>query len=250
MRKLTTMVAVMMLMVALTATAAFAAVKHGTNAGETLYGTPREDTIYAYGGADLIYGYGGADALYGGNEAGWGDKVLGGASNDRVLGQNGDDALYGEGGSDRVYGGYGDDLVVGGNGGDTLDAGPGADEVNARDGRKDTIVIRFGEGDVVYYDRGLDVLQSPTSAQGSVGKDVAKEGASMTAEEALKPGKVKLLAEKPPQGLFGHTGEVLVEHEGEERLVAEEELEGHLGHGDEILDPTGRAAGAEEGGRD
>jgi hypothetical protein len=29
--------------------------------------------------------------------------------------------------------------------------------------------------------------------------------------------------------------------------VAEKELKDHLGHGDDILDPTGRSAGAEEG---
>jgi hypothetical protein len=39
--------------------------------------------------------------------------------------------------------------VAGGYGEDTLDGGPGADEINARDGPKDTIEIRFGEGDVV-----------------------------------------------------------------------------------------------------
>ena len=239
MGRMAKMSAVIMLMVALTATAAFAVTRHGTDAGEALYGTNNADTIYAYGGADLVYGYRGKDLLYGGDESGWGDKILGGTADDRLLGQNGEDALYGEGGDDRVYGGYGDDAVVGGYGNDALDGGPGADEINARDSRKDTIVIRSGEGDVVYYDKGLDVLQSQRSPQGSAG---------MSAEEAIEAGGVKLLAEEPPQGLFEPSGKVLVEHEGEELLVAENELKDHLGHGDEILDPTGRS-GTEQGRR-
>ncbi len=241
MGRMAKMSVVMMLMVALSAGAAFAATKSGTNAGEALYGTPQADTIYAYGGADLVYAYGGKDLLYGGNEAGWGDKILGGTANDRLLGHKGHDALYGERGNDSVYGGYGDDRVVGGYGNDTLDGGPGADQINAQDGQKDTIVIRTGEGDVVYYDKGLDVLEVPVSPQGTAG-----ESTGLSAAEAAK--KADLRTERPPEGLFEHTGKVLVEHEGEELLLSEKELKGHLGHGDEILDPTGRS-GAEQGRR-
>jgi len=239
MKKFTTMAATVMLIVALSAGAAFAAIEHGTNQGEALYGTQKPDTVYAYGGADLVYGYGGADVLYGGNEAGWGDKLLGGDANDRVLGQRGDDALYGQGGDDRVHGDRGDDLLVGGTGRDTLDGGPGADRINARDGQKDTIVV--GAGDLVYYDRGLDVLQRHESPRENAGRS-----AELTAVAASK--MAELSAARPPEGLFGHSGRVLVEHEGEELLLAEEELERHLGHGDEILDPTGRA-GAGRGQR-
>jgi len=235
--------AAMMLMVALSAGAASAAVKHGTNAGETLRGTAYADTLYGYGGADLLYGYGGKDVLYGGNEVGWGDKILGANGSDRLLGQKGDDALYGEKGDDRAYGGYGEDLMVGGDGEDVLDGGPGADEVNAQDGQKDTVVIGTGEGDVVYYDRSLDVLEFVSvSVQGTEGESTASSAA-----EAGK--KAELHTERPPASLFEHTGKVLVKHEGEELLVAEKELEVHLGHGDEILDPTGRSSGAERVGR-
>ena len=232
MRRLKTTAALSMMMLALTAGTASAATKYGTNYGDALYGTNYADTIYGYGGADLMYGYGGNDVLYGGNEAGWGDKILGGYGDDRVYGDSGDDALYGDAGNDRVYGGYGADLVQGGYGYDTLDAGPGADQINAQDGQKDTIVIRSGEADVVYYDRGLDVLQSQTQ-----GTSIA-----MSTEEAVESGKVKLRAEKPPKGLFEHTGKVLVEHKGKELVVAESELKGHMAHGDHIIDPTGRAA--------
>jgi hypothetical protein len=208
----------------------------GTDAGEVLRGTAKADTIHGYGGADLIYGYGGRDTVWGGNEAGRGDKVLGGASGDSLVGQQGHDALYGEGGGDRLEGQNGDDLVSGGAGEDTLIGGPGADKVDARDGRKDTIAIRLGEGDVVYYDRGLDVLEVPVEGRGKAGND-----AGMTAAEAIEAGKVKLVSGEPPEGLFGHTGEVLVEHDGERLLVAEDEIEDHVEHGDEVLDPTGRA---------
>ena len=227
-------------MVPLSATAALAATFYGTNYGDDLYGTNYADTIYGYEGADLIYGYGGNDALHGGNEAGWGDKILGGIGDDRVFGNNGNDALYGDSGNDRVDGGYGDDLVQGGYGYDFLDGGPGADQINAQEGQKDTINVCNAYGDTVYYDRGLDVLQGCVSAQGT--------SAAMSAEEAIESGKVKLRTEKPPKGLFEHTGKVLIEHKGKELVVAEKEAKGHAEHGDRILDPTGRS-GAEEGQR-
>jgi hemolysin type calcium-binding protein len=233
MKNIKTMAATMALAVALSAGAASAtttAIIEGTNKGEVLNGTPRADTVYALGGADLVRGYAERDLLYGGNEAGWGDKILGGTFSDRIFGQDGHDALYGEAGNDEVRGGYRDDLVAGGSGNDTLDGGPGADEIDARDGEKDTIVIRSGEGDVVYYDRGIDVLAAPASSQGRAGLTASEAG-----EEA------ELLAERPPEGLFELHGKVLVEHEGERVLVSERALESHLGHGDEIVDPTGRA---------
>jgi hypothetical protein len=82
-------------------------------------------------------------------------------------------------------------LVSGGPGNDTLDGGPGSDEINARDGEKDTIVIRFGEGDVVYYDKGLDVLKVPVEGRGIADK-------------------VELTTERPPEGLFEPSGKILV----------------------------------------
>ena len=235
-------VAASVAMVVVGSGAALAATIPGTPQGEALYGTPEADTIYGYGGADLIYGYGGSDTVYGGNEAGWGDKVLGGAASDRLVGQQGHDALYGEGGNDRLDGQKGDDHLVGGAGEDTLNAGPGADKVNARDGYRDVIELcGSGPGDVVYYDAGLDVLVTGCVApQGD-----SKESAGVSTAEATKATGAKLSAATPPEGLFGHTGKVLVEHKGKELLVAEDELEAHLGHGDEILDPTGRSgAGA------
>jgi len=208
MRTIKTMAAALVLMFAfyasLSAGTASAKTLDGTSYGEALYGTAYGDTIYGYGGSDLAYGYGGTDLLYGGNETGRGDKLLGGTASDLVLGQKGDDALYGQNGGDEVSGGYGHDLVVGGNGEDTLDGGPGSDEINARDGQKDTIVIRPGEYDTVYYDQGLDVLREQAVSQEST-----DGSAELTASAT---GKVELLAKRPPEGLFAHTGKVLVEH--------------------------------------
>ncbi len=220
----------------LAAGAASAKTVPGSDVGEVLRGSRNADTIHGYGGADLIYAYEGRDTVWGGNEAGKGDKVLGGSASDQLIGQQGRDALYGEGGGDFLEGQHGDDLVAGGGGRDTLSGGPGADKINARDGQKDTISVRFGEGDVVYYDKGIDVLEASTASAG--------ERAGLSVAEAIESGKVKVVAANPPAGLFGHTGEVLMEHEGEGLLVAEDEVAGHAAHGDEVLDPTGRS-GAE-----
>jgi len=221
-----------MAMVVVGSGAALAATIPGTNAGEVLRGTVRADTIHGYGGADLIYGKGGRDTVWGGNEAGWGDKILGGTAADRLVGQQGHDALYGEGGNDTLDGQIGDDLLVGGPGEDTLDPGPGADEVDARDGQRDVINVTASEpGDVVYYDRGID--EFVTSSAQPVEENPGARAAEATGAE--------LTTAKPPEGLFEPHGKVLVEHEGEKVLVAEERVGAHMGHGDEIIDPTGRA---------
>jgi hypothetical protein len=233
-------VAASIAMVVVGSGAAFAATIPGTDAGEVLHGTRQVDRIYGYGGADLVYGYAGADSLYGGNEAGWGDRIQGGPGGDRMLGQDGHDALYGERGNDELRGGYRDDLVSGGPGEDILDGGPGADEINAQDGQKDTISVRFGEGDVVYYDKGIDVLEAPVSSGEKAGKSTGLTAAKAAEED------IELSTQRPPRGLFEPSGEVLVEHEGEKLLVSEGTLEAHLEHGDQILDPTGRATATEE----
>ena len=99
-------------------------------------------------------------------------------------------------------------------------------------------MIRPGEYDTVYYDKGLDVLQEQTVSNGTLGGSV-----DLTAADT---GKVELVAKRPPEGLFEHTGKVLVEHSGAELLRPERELKGHLGHGDELIDPSGRTE-AEQG---
>lgn len=193
-------------MVAVGSGAALAATIEGTAASDHITGSPGPDTIRGLGSADALYGRGGLDALYGnsgpdglygGNERGWADKLVGGFGDDRVFGQGGDDGVYGNSGNDRVHGGYGGDLVVGGSGNDVLSGGPGGDEINARDGQKDTVVIRAGEHDTVYYDKGLDGFRISASSRATAG-----EGTELTAEEAAK--KADLHTERPPEGLFEH----------------------------------------------
>ena len=82
MKKIATMAAALMLMMALSTGAAFAALVEGNNNGNTLFGTPRADTIKAYGGEDL------------------------------VLALKGNDRINGGKGQDRLDGGYGDDHIV------------------------------------------------------------------------------------------------------------------------------------------
>ena len=238
MRSIKKTAALSVTMLILAAGTAAAATITGTPGGDALHGTPQADTIYGYGGADLIRGYGTADNLYGGGETGWGDKVLGGTGADLILGQDGRDALYGEGGGDDVRGGNRSDLVEGGGGEDVLDGGPGSDQINARDGQKDTVVIRPGEYDTVYYDKGIDVLVSPAEPSAS-GQGRNGEATGSTATEATEA-RTELLAERPPKGLFEPHGKILVEHAGTRLLVPEGELAGHLRHGDDLVDPTGR----------
>jgi Ca2+-binding RTX toxin-like protein len=101
MRRVGLVVAVGALLVALSAAAALATTRFGTDAADWLYGYAGADAIYGYAGADTIYGYAGADAIYTGT------------------------------GSDSVYGGSGDDFVsfVGGDSPDYIDCGPGFDTV-------------------------------------------------------------------------------------------------------------------------
>jgi Ca2+-binding RTX toxin-like protein len=122
MRRITTMATTLMLLVALSAGAAFAALVQGNNADNTLAGTNQADTIHAYGGKDLVWALAGRD------------EVRGGSNADHLYGNRYGDAIFGGKGQDRLYGGKGDDHLVGrdlNNRGigqrDVLDCGPGYD---------------------------------------------------------------------------------------------------------------------------
>lgn len=232
MKRILTMVAVAALLAVFSAGAALAesdrAIR-GTNAGEGLYGSRYNDLIYGYGGADLIYGYAGRDTIFGGSERGWGDKILGGGSSDKIRGQGGDDALYGQRGNDKINGGRGHDLISGGPGRDVLNGGPNTDQVNARDGRRDVIILCGNERDKIYYDRGIDILRF---CEGSYSASKTDSG------EAPSSSASNLTTQRPPTSLFDHSGEVLVEHRGEEQCIPEKDLKDHAKHGDEIINPA------------
>ena len=147
MRKITTMAAALMLMVVLSAGAAFATSEpvplfSGTAGDDLIRGTAKDDTIKGLAGDDALHGLGGDDTLYGGRGhdglyGGAGiDVIHGGMGDDRaeerkVFGGSGGDVIYGEGGKDALYGGPGDDLVIstGDDAGDFVDCGDGVDSV-------------------------------------------------------------------------------------------------------------------------
>jgi Ca2+-binding RTX toxin-like protein len=96
MRRTGMMVAMVAVMVALFATAAYAATIEGNSRDNTLFETPQNDRMYGYGGQDDLY----ADDFSGDT-----DRLYGGPGNDRLLANDGDSR-------DTVYGGPGFDICV------------------------------------------------------------------------------------------------------------------------------------------
>ncbi len=99
MGKIATITTTLMLMLALSTGAAFAAqaIDYGTSAGEVIKGTAEAKVIHGLGGDDAIHGMGGNDVLYGG------------PGNDRLH-------SMGDGGADYVDCGAGIDTVKKGSG--------------------------------------------------------------------------------------------------------------------------------------
>ena len=109
MRRTGMMVAVVAVMVAMFATAAFAATIYGTSGNDTLWETPQNDRMYGYGGNDIIHAF---------EHSGDTDKLYGGRGGDDL---NGED----EDGFDRLEGGRGYDVCEG----DPSDSFAGCNEV-------------------------------------------------------------------------------------------------------------------------
>jgi Ca2+-binding RTX toxin-like protein len=160
---------------AVAATAAFAATINGTSGNDTLIGTTGPDLINAYGGDDTVYGLAGNDNINGGdgNDTLYGDgSCPKGATtalycstaetssdgNDNIDGGAGNDTIYGGGGMDNITADGGADVIVGGSGADTISGGTGNDTIYGVDGTKDTIAC--GDGyDVVFADK-IDSVNS------------------------------------------------------------------------------------------
>ena len=141
MRRITTIATTLMLMVALSAGAAFAALVEGNNGDNGLTGTPRADIIHAYGGDDLVSALEGRDEVHGGYGA------------DTLYGNRYADTIFGGYGTDRLYGGYGDDHLIsrdlnssGIGMRDVLDCGPGYDTFAAD--YEDRVLDNCEEGSV------------------------------------------------------------------------------------------------------
>jgi Ca2+-binding RTX toxin-like protein len=128
------------------------------------------DTLYGVTDRDYITGGNGVDYIYGGDEAGAGDRWLGGeGGNDNVYGGEGDDRLDGGDGVDFLGGGNGNDYITGGNGVDYIYGGDetvGGDAYLAGDAGIDTIYGGIGndridggtEGDLLYGGNGQDTI--------------------------------------------------------------------------------------------
>jgi Ca2+-binding RTX toxin-like protein len=147
MRRIMLLVGLMALTVAVFATAAFAATRVGTSAGETLNGTPEKDSIYLLGGNDTSSARPGDDYVEGGTG---GDTIRGGLGNDEIYGGRGPDDIFGGEGSDTVYAGSRADSISGGDGDDFLNAADGVegnDEVacGENDGDFDRVVADEGD---------------------------------------------------------------------------------------------------------
>ena len=96
MRKTGMMVAMVAVMVALFATAAYAATIEGNN---------RNNTLFETAGDDIIRGFGGDDVIDANNFSGDRDVLRGGFGNDTLLANDGDTL-------DSVFGGPGFDTCV------------------------------------------------------------------------------------------------------------------------------------------
>ena len=114
MRRVSTLLATMAVMVLVAAGVAIAVNKVGTDGPDTLRGTNGDDNLVGLGGQDNIFSLDGTDNLAGGLGK---DNVL--ARDERRPGR-GDKNLDGGPGNDAVFGGKGSDKIVGGEGNDWL----------------------------------------------------------------------------------------------------------------------------------
>ena len=103
------------------ASVAYAKTIVGSNDSETLIGTSGPDTISGRGAWDVVEG------------------------------KRGSDELHGNAGPDEVYGGRGRDTVYGGPGRDQLGGDQGGDTIKAKDGQHDYILCGAGF-DVAWMD--------------------------------------------------------------------------------------------------
>jgi Ca2+-binding RTX toxin-like protein len=141
MRRIILLLSLMGVMVALSATAAFAEVEYGTNGNDTLVGTDDLDNLYGLRGDDLLRGLGNRDWL------------AGGTGDDTVRGGGGGDSILLSPGNDTAYGGWGPDVIEGGLGQDVIFSEGGNDRIVVQDGVEgNDFVACGGGGDSAYVD--------------------------------------------------------------------------------------------------
>jgi Ca2+-binding RTX toxin-like protein len=148
--RLVLLLSLMGVMVAISATAAFAEVEYGTNGNDTIVGTDDPDFLYGLRGDDLLRGLLGPDWLAGGADD---DTVRGSGGADTIHLGTGNDTAYGGSGGDEIGGGLGDDVVFGGAQSDDIDVADGVvgnDFAECGDGTQDfAIVDSIDEADAV-----------------------------------------------------------------------------------------------------
>jgi Ca2+-binding RTX toxin-like protein len=79
MRRIVLVVAICLVVLAISASAAFGVLREGGNGADTLVGTQQNDTLRGFNGPDTLIGLGGNDHLNGGKGN---DTCRGGAGND------------------------------------------------------------------------------------------------------------------------------------------------------------------------
>lgn len=114
-RRVSILLAVGLMILALAAVPVLAATISGTNDNDSLLGTQERDLISGLGGNDTIIGFQGNDSLDGGS------------------------------GDDEVFGNAGNDVLVGGTNRDTLRGNSGNDFLNAEDRGQDFVSCGPGE---------------------------------------------------------------------------------------------------------
>lgn len=91
------------------------------------------------------------------------DSIVGGSNNETLSGSGGNDTLIGNDGNDSLDGGNGNDYLDGGAGDDTLFGGKNNDTLIGGTGSDTFVAGGDGAVDTLYFQLGLDSLQSADS---------------------------------------------------------------------------------------
>jgi Ca2+-binding RTX toxin-like protein len=166
MRRVTLMLAAMVLAMLVASGVALAVTKTGGPGDDVLRGTNQRDTLEGGGGDDVLIGLAARDFMAGGTGK---DTLEGGRGNDVVLGgpppqgPNRPPEQERPGASDTVKGGRGADVVDGAAGADALFGGPGGDFISDGENRRGaTDTLDGGPGDDFFWPRnepaGMDIV--------------------------------------------------------------------------------------------
>jgi Ca2+-binding RTX toxin-like protein len=175
MKRLTIVLAVVGMMLLLSAGVAFALTVDCT-AIRACIGTDDDDTLNGSSGVDYMQGRQGSDELFAndGEYASMEGDAFDPANNDTstdgddlLMGGDGWDEMAGYGGADTYSGGRRGDYIFAEEssvnmGDDILHSGRGSDWIQAKDETKDTIGCGPGKYDVVFFDEGIDEINSIT----------------------------------------------------------------------------------------